>query len=86
MSKRQRNLSLLANEKENDLMEFAKYYNTSNLVEEMQKAENGGTIMEKKIIDFGINSYGGYYIKYSDGTTRTLCKEQFIKILNREIS
>lgn len=67
-------------------MEFAKYYNTSNLVEEMQKAENGGTIMEKKIIDFGINSYGGYYIKYSDGTTRTLCKEQFIKILNREIS
>ncbi len=42
--------------------------------------------MKKKIIDFGINSYGGYYIKYSDGTTRTLCKEQFIKILNREIS
>lgn len=31
--------------------------------------------MEKKIIDFGINSYGGYYIKYSDGTTRTLCKK-----------
>ena len=27
------------NEKENDLMEFAKYYNVSNLVEEMQKAE-----------------------------------------------
>lgn len=50
------------------------------------QGKNGGTIMEKKIIDFGINSYGGYYIKYSDGTTRILCKEQFIKILNREIS
>ena len=50
------------------------------------QGKNGGIIMEKKIIDFGINSYGGYYIKYSDGTTRTLCKEQFIKILNREIS
>ena len=27
------------NGKENDVMEFAKYYNASNLVEEMQKAE-----------------------------------------------
>ena len=42
--------------------------------------------MEKKIIDFGINSYGGYCIKYSDDTTRTLCKEQFIKMLNKKIS
>lgn len=39
--------------------------------------------MEKKIIDFEINSYGGYYIKYSDDATRILRKEQFINILNR---
>lgn len=43
------------------------------------QGKNGGTIMEKKIIDFGINSYGGYYIKYSDGTTRTLCKNSLLR-------
>lgn len=46
---------------------------------------NETNIMEKKIIDFGTNPYyGGYYVKYSDDTIRTLYKDQLIKMLNKE--
>lgn len=40
--------------------------------------------MEVKVVDFWINTYGGYTIKYSDGSTRSLCKEHLIEVLNGE--
>ena len=36
------------------------------------------------IVDFGQNTFGGYFIKYSDGSIRSLCKEQLIEILNNK--
>lgn len=40
--------------------------------------------MEVKVVDFWINTYGGYTIKYSDGSTQSLCKEHLIEVLNGE--
>lgn len=40
--------------------------------------------MKVKVVDFWINTYGGYTIKYSDGSTRSLCKEHLIEVLNGE--
>lgn len=40
--------------------------------------------MEVKVVDFWINTYGGYTIKYSDWSTRSLYKEHLIEILNGE--
>ena len=40
--------------------------------------------MEVKVVDFWINIYGGYTIKYSDSSTRSLCKEHLIEVLNGE--
>lgn len=36
-----------------------------------------------KVVDFGINATGGYYIKYSNGCNSTACKEHVIKMLNQ---
>ena len=36
------------------------------------------------VVDFGQNTFGGYFIKYSDGSIRSLCKEQLIEILNNK--
>jgi hypothetical protein len=44
----------------------------------------GGKNMEVKVVDFWINAYGGFTIKYSDGSTRSLCKEHLIEVLNGE--
>lgn len=44
---------------------------------------------EKTVVDFGINfnsSYGGYFIKYSDGSTSNVTKEQVIEKLNRVVT
>lgn len=41
--------------------------------------------MEVKVVDFWINTYGGYTIKYSDGSTRSLCKEHLIEVLFGDI-
>ena len=43
-----------------------------------------GKNMEVKVVDFWINAYGGFTIKYSDGSTRSLCKEHLIEVLNGE--
>lgn len=50
------------------------------LMLQMNEAKN----MEVKVVDFWINTYGGYTIKYSDGSTRSLCKEHLIEVLNGE--
>lgn len=39
---------------------------------------------EAKVVDFWENTYGGYTIKYSDGSTRSLCKEYLIEVLKGE--
>ena len=36
------------------------------------------------VVDFGQNTFGGYFIKYSDGSIMSLCKEQLIEILNNK--
>ena len=58
--------------------------------DEMQLAyECAIEILEKnkeekiKVVDFGMNATGGYYIKYSDGSSSTACKEHVIKMLNQ---
>lgn len=50
------------------------------LMLQMNEAKN----MEVKVVDFWINMYGGYTIKYSDGSTQSLCKEHLIEVLNGE--
>ena len=50
------------------------------LMLQMNEAKN----MEVKVVDFWINMYGGYTIKYSDGSTLSLCKEHLIEVLNGE--
>lgn len=37
-----------------------------------------------KVVDFGIRAEGGFTIKYSNGCTSSLCKEQLIAKLNQE--
>ena len=50
-------------------------------VEEQKEEQNNK--LETKVVDFTINATGGYCIKYSDGSSSVICKEQLIEKLNQ---
>lgn len=58
-----------------------------NIMNDMNKIaeKENHEIKLGSVIDFGMNVHGGYFIKYSNGATRTLCKEQLIALLNNAI-